>query len=72
METSSNPYLIKCPKCGASIEMSCQTASRYPSAVHSARWKAIGVNKPTMRQIGDAFDYYKSIERARLLALRLN
>ena len=71
MQIGSNPYLIKCPKCGASIDKSCETASGYPSAVHSARWKATGVNKPTMRQIGLAFEYYKGVERARTLAIKL-
>lgn len=47
------PRDIECPWCGAAVNHGCRsrTGSFWHAKTHIARWRAIGIYKPTLDQI---------------------
>ncbi len=62
----NNPYKVSCPKCGAAIDSDCQTPSGCSSRTHTARWKAVGISKPKLDQIQEAYEYMQETSRLKL------
>lgn len=49
------PRDVECPHCGAKVDHGCHNPSYYAVATHKARWKAIGIPKPTGEQLSASY-----------------
>ena len=47
---SNDPLAVRCPRCGALPRFGCHAISdtgHWAASTHAARWKAIGINRPS-------------------------
>lgn len=49
--TGPKPLDVACPRCNAAPDSKCCTATGWPSLTHVARWKAVGISKPTAEDL---------------------
>lgn len=65
LENNQNPYQVECPRCKAPVDSKCRTKTGWPSALHSSRWKAVGIDSPSFGESRHADRYIKKVEANR-------
>lgn len=68
MSLSVLPSSVACPLCGVPPRHKCVTKQGYSAPTHTARWKTIGIAKPTLDDQSSDWDDWGGIEVERRAA----